>query len=259
MRLKREGVYAPYVRPPRLSRGGFFVSTERLRPMIRLSNVHKTYAARRGSDEHIALRGINLELCPRVDDEAVKQLSRARGLVVLGLMGVDVSEKGLESLQTLKNLRALDLEICEQVSDTGCQALGQMSQLRVLILKKTGFEKLKITDAGLSQLAALQELEVLNLYGNKITDVGLVHLRRFPNLQSLDLSLTAITDHGLIHVSSLKQLSHVELLYSNGFAGPRHRWPFPRGPLLPPERPSCRDAALAGAIRRYPIASGVFP
>ncbi|HCK19289.1 MAG TPA: ABC transporter ATP-binding protein [Thalassospira sp.] len=30
--------------------------------MIRLSNVQKTYAARRGSDEHIALRGINLDI-----------------------------------------------------------------------------------------------------------------------------------------------------------------------------------------------------
>jgi outer membrane protein assembly factor BamB len=166
------------------------------------------------------LRGINLELCPRVDDVAVKQLSRAKGLRVLSLMGVDVSEKGLESLQTLKDLRALDLEICEQVSDTGCQALGQMTQLRVLILKKTGFEKLKITDAGLSQLVALQELEVLNLYGNKISDVGLVELPKLAGLQSLNLSLTAITDGGLVHVSSLQKLRHLELLYSNGFAGP---------------------------------------
>jgi len=30
--------------------------------MIRLSNVQKTYAARRGSDEHVALRGINLDI-----------------------------------------------------------------------------------------------------------------------------------------------------------------------------------------------------
>ena len=30
--------------------------------MIRLSNVQKTYPARRGSDEHTALRGIDLDI-----------------------------------------------------------------------------------------------------------------------------------------------------------------------------------------------------
>ena len=167
-----------------------------------------------------SLRGLNLELCPRVDDEAVKQLSRARGLVVLGLMGVDVSEKGLESLQTLQNLRALDLEICEQVGDAGCTELAKFPALRVLILKKTAFEPIRVSDAGLEKLTALSQLRVLNLYANKVSDQGLVHLQQFSDLRQLDLSLTGITDGGLPHLAKLAGLTHLDLLYSNGFAGP---------------------------------------
>lgn len=40
----------------------FFVCTERLGSMIRLSNVQKTYPARRGGESHTALHGINLDI-----------------------------------------------------------------------------------------------------------------------------------------------------------------------------------------------------
>ena len=167
-----------------------------------------------------ALRGVNLELCPRVDDEAVKQLSTAKELIVLGLMGVDVSEKGLASLQALKNLRSLDLEICEQVGDAGCTELAKFPALRVLILKKTAFEPIRVSDDGLKKLAPLSQLRVLNLYANNISDKGLAHLQHLRELRQLDLSLTAITDAGLAQLSKLAGLTHLDLLYSNGFAGP---------------------------------------
>ncbi|MDE0734260.1 MAG: PQQ-binding-like beta-propeller repeat protein [Pirellulaceae bacterium] len=167
-----------------------------------------------------SLHGLNLELCPGADDDAVKQLSKASALRVLGLMGVPVTEKGLESLQTLKNLRSLDLEICEQIGDTGCTVLAGFPALRVLVLKKTAFEPIRVTDAGLEKLATLTQLRVLNLYANNISDQGLVHLGRLSKLRQLDLSLTAITDAGLVHLEKLSGLTHLDLLYSNGFAGP---------------------------------------
>ncbi len=40
----------------------FLYVRKRLRPMIRLSNVQKTYPARRGNDAHAALRGIDLDI-----------------------------------------------------------------------------------------------------------------------------------------------------------------------------------------------------
>ncbi|MCP3695600.1 MAG: hypothetical protein GY917_25600 [Planctomycetaceae bacterium] len=167
-----------------------------------------------------SLHGMNLELCSGIDDDAVKPLSKVNTLRVLGLMGTPITEKGLQSLQVLKNLRSLDLEICEQVGDTGCTVLAGFPALRVLVLKKTAFEPIRVTDTGLAKLATLTQLQVLNLYANNISDKGLVHLGQLSKLRQLDLSLTAITDAGLVHLEKLSRLTHLDLLYSNGFAGP---------------------------------------
>src|SRR6202022_4151096 len=118
------------------------------------------------------------------------------------------------------SLLALDLELCDGVTDDACEALGTMRQLKVLILKKTGFEPRRISNAGLQNLRGLSNLEVLNLYGNSVTDAGLPNLQRLNNLRELNLSLLAVTDAGLNHLQPLATLEQLELLFSEGFAGP---------------------------------------
>jgi outer membrane protein assembly factor BamB len=166
------------------------------------------------------LAGLNLELCPGVTDAGLQNLQQAGRLQVLLLTGTGVTAKGLKHLASMKNLRALDLEVCDDVTDTACAVLGSMKQLKAVVIKKTGFEPIRITDAGLKYLSQLSGLETLNLYGNQITDAGLAHLRQMKRLRDLDLSLLAITDSGLVHLQALRDLQHLELLYSTGFAGP---------------------------------------
>jgi outer membrane protein assembly factor BamB len=167
------------------------------------------------------LIGINLEVCPKVDDAAVEPLHQAERLRVVIAAGTDIGPAGLAHLAQLPKLVAIDLEVCDNVSDTSCDVLAGMEQLRALVLKKTGFEPNRISAAGLEKLAGLRNLKLLDLYGNSINDLTTKYLQAFENLRDLDLSLTAITDKGLQSLTTLKKLTHLRLLYSEGFAGPK--------------------------------------
>ena len=61
----------------------------------------------------------------------------------------------------------------------------------------------------------------MNLYGNKITDNGAAKLAGKKQVRELSLSLLAITDRGLAHLKSLENLHSLQLLFSEGFAGPK--------------------------------------
>jgi outer membrane protein assembly factor BamB len=164
---------------------------------------------------------LNLELCSRITDDGLAHLQAESRLRALILTGTTISAAGIRRLAKLGRLAALDLELCDQVTDAACEPLGTMRQLRYLSFKKSGFEKERITDAGLQNLHALHALEVLNLYGNKLTDDGLEHLQPLSNLRELNLSLLPISDAGLRHLTRLEKLERLELLYSEGFAGPK--------------------------------------
>jgi len=166
------------------------------------------------------LVGLSLEFCEHVADGQLKFLQPLKELRVLVLAGTSVTDAGIRNLAGMKNLTALDLEVCDGITDAACESLGEMRQLKALVFKKTGFERQRISDAGLMHLRNLPDLEVLNLYGNSVTDAGLVELDGLPKLRELNLSLLPITDRGLAHLKGLENLQQLELLYSEGFSGP---------------------------------------
>lgn len=168
-----------------------------------------------------SLVGLSIGVCRQVDDAALGPLADAVGLRVLVATGTSIGPAGLAHVAELPNLVALDLEVCDNVSDSACDVLARMTKLRALNLKKTAFEKDRISGAGLRKLAGLQQLELLNLYADSINDETLKELKPFRNLRELDLSLTSVSDAGLKHLTALEKLSSLTLLYSEGFAGPK--------------------------------------
>jgi Leucine-rich repeat (LRR) protein len=68
----------------------------------------------------------------------------------------------------------------------------------------------KITDVGLANLSGTS-IQSLNLTGSKITDAGLTHLEHLPQLQWLYIDNTAITDEGFEHLKNLTQLRAIFL------------------------------------------------
>lgn len=143
--------------------------------------------------------GLNLELCTQISDLGLVEVSKLPFLRELILTGTSITQIGIKHLIGSKQLVALDLELCDGITDSACESLGKMSQLKSLQLKKSGFEKQAISNAGMMQLKALSQLESLNLYGNKISDAGLAEVTGLTRLKSLNLSLLAISDTGLTH------------------------------------------------------------
>lgn len=166
-----------------------------------------------------AIIGLNLEFCRSLSDDSLAAIQDAAHLRLLDLSGTRITNTGLLHLLQLQKLTFLSLEVCDDVTDDGCSTLARMTQLRGLILKKTGFEPASITNIGFQQLAALTNLEVLNLYGNRINDEGMSAIESLTKMRQLNLSLLGITDQALLNLKPLAQLEELELLYSEGFGG----------------------------------------
>ena len=164
--------------------------------------------------------GLNLELCSRITDVSLKHENHSDSLRALVLTGTGITSHGLKGLAIKSNLVALDLELCDGVTDEATDPLGELTQLKFLSLKKTGFERDRISDKGLKNLQRLDNLELLNLYGNRLTNVGLEYLQAFQKLHTLNLSLLAISDAGLEYLKPLRGLERLDLTFSEGFSGP---------------------------------------
>jgi hypothetical protein len=87
----------------------------------------------------------------------------------------------------------------------------ELGRLQGVSLTALWLANSQATDAGLTHVKGIKNLENLNLGGSKVTDAGLAVLAGLPNLRSLSLG-RGFTDAALVHVANLKQL---EELYIN--------------------------------------------
>ena len=165
------------------------------------------------------LIGLDVSVCRDVDKGSFTAIAECPSLVFLAAASTDISNESLSELIKLPNLQALDLESCDGIADSSCEVLAKMSALRGLSLKKTAFEKNKVSDAGLEKLTALSKLERLDIAGNSVKNDGLKLLAHFPELREVDLSILAVDDNGLAHLPAVKKLEWLNVRYSEGFGG----------------------------------------
>lgn len=134
---------------------------------------------------------------------------------------IGTSSRG-EYLTVRRHITDLELEtLCEhlrqfprlyhvyiygKVSDRGIAHLGQLTQLRELVLSNNS-----ISDAGIEHLVALQALEELHLGQTNVTDEGAAMLAQLLRLRSLYLDGTDISDAGLVHLEGLSKLKMLSL------------------------------------------------
>lgn len=104
------------------------------------------------------------------------------------------------------NLTSLELK-GECVDDEALAHLYGHNQLRELHLVAAG----KVTNAGLTYLENLRNLEWLNLDGVAINDKGLFFLQQMSRLKGLQLTNAFLTGCGLEHLQGLKALEYLEL------------------------------------------------
>jgi len=159
----------------------------------------------------------------KITDAGLAIITDLPQLRELNLNGTHITDAGLECLKGFTQLRKLDISRTN-VTDAGLVHLKGLIELRWLRLggggrsgrmgpngriewtdnselnKKMGYGNMRITDAGLKHLAALTQLERLDLFCAHITDAGLESLKRLTRLQRLNLGATDVTSEGLTNL-----------------------------------------------------------
>ncbi len=129
-----------------------------------------------------------------------------------GYWAVSLTNVDMELLGSLRQLEWLDLggsirSPLNELSDLGISELAQLRELRVLDISQT-----RISSAGLESLAGLPKLERLSLWrAERIDDRAAEFLARMRSLETLDLSETQIGDATLKKLAALPQLRRLYL------------------------------------------------
>jgi internalin A len=117
----------------------------------------------------------------------------------LDLQSWKVTDKGMESLAPLADLKRLDLRL-KPITDAGVRNLAGLKKLEWLHLG--GVEKL--TDTGVKHLAGMTEMRCLNLsFCPKVTDAALADIGQLKKLYDLNLVRTGVTAKGATNLSGV--------------------------------------------------------
>ena len=143
-----------------------------------------------------------------VNDRSIKVIAEQfPKLKKLRAAASQVSNQGIETIATIKDLEELDLSENSQIFDDGMVHFAGMSKL-----KKLNLWRVQITDEGIKHLSGLTNLEWLNLDNVAyLSDNGLEHLKDLTNLTFLHLGSTAITDQGLPNLHPLTSLKDLKV------------------------------------------------
>lgn len=134
-----------------------------------------------------------------VTDEGLKYVEHLSGLVQLDLYETDISDKALVHLRQLRKLKELDLH-STLIKGSGLAFLSDS-------LKKLALRSDELGNLQLKYLPPLPNLDVLDVERCQMTNDGLTPVAKLPKLQILNLGKNAaITDEGLKHLTGLKKL-----------------------------------------------------
>jgi hypothetical protein len=166
----------------------------------------------------------------RATDQDLAILSDLPDLRHLELGGSkSITDEGLSHVGRLENLEGLVLKDCTSITDEGLVHLSSLYSLTNLSLVRcrmdgSGLRHVKhlplrylclnyvpITDDNLASVAAMGEMEMLELQETAITGHGLNHTKGLTNLRRLDVNRTAVDDAGLVHLTGLAKLEHLLL------------------------------------------------
>ena len=126
------------------------------------------------------------------DDDGLVQLAGLSKIrLPLDLRAVDIGDRGMAALASLKSLQELNLSD-GRFSDKGLVNLAQLPKLQRLEVARV-----KITDEGIATLAGITSLQALNLDYSGVTDKSLEILKPLENLQELSLDHNVVTDKGV--------------------------------------------------------------
>lgn len=146
-------------------------------------------------------------------DQVADQISSMRSLEQLNLHGHQLSDDGLRKLSKLTTLRRLDISLdfeanmkhyTNRISDRGLESLVTLKNLESLGLSRT-----PVTDVGLQHIAKLPALKHLGLSLTKVTSKGLSLLSERNQLETLDITETPAAAEEILDLRAMKSLKSV--------------------------------------------------
>ncbi len=152
------------------------------------------------------LIALDLSSCYKITDEGVGQLQNLP-LEALSLSECSITDACVKHLQSL-SLKELYLSSCKNITDKGIEDINSLKQLSVLDLSACR----NISGVGFKVWLdnPLDELYLCSCDG--VTNECLEGLKNFKQLRSLDLSFcNSITDDGLRHINELVLLEFISL------------------------------------------------
>jgi len=157
------------------------------------------------------LEELDLQDAP-VNDAGLSHLSKLQKLRWLNLLKRSPSGKitgaGMVHLKNLKSLEELTLP--HGASDAGVEQLAALDSL-----KKINLWGDDITDKSIPVLAQMKSLETLELSSRNVTNAGIEKLAQCPRLKSLSLQNTPITEAALSNLSKIKTLTNLSFWDTN--------------------------------------------
>jgi uncharacterized protein (TIGR02996 family) len=146
-----------------------------------------------------------------ITDAGLEHLRDLRQLKVLDLAFTQVTDAGLEHLRGLQQLKVLNLSDTH-VTAAGLEWLRGLSQLTSLNVNWT-----QIGTDPIDTLVQFQRLRTLKLAGvTAIDDTNVMRLAALPDLEELDLSETGVTRYRLHRLLAFPRLKRVRLRTSLG-------------------------------------------
>jgi hypothetical protein len=181
-----------------------------------LSNVTDTGLGHIG--KILELRDLRFQNCDNITVASFECLVTLPKLQHLHLFNCGITDAHLVYISKMSELRDLNLAHNSDITRTGLDylATGRLSKLQTLNL----YECFDITDAGLTSICRLSELQTLNVssFSCDITNVGLEYLsKKLLKLQELDLqSCGKLTDAGLHYLTKLPALRYLDVSVNDG-------------------------------------------
>ena len=151
----------------------------------------------------------------------VSQLNRLTGLKTLSVSGMTQDNTGL-NLSGLSELEILMLWIRDKPGRGSKGALRDQDMAGLANLKQLKWLQVgngtEFSDRGMACLEGMDNLDRLNIGGDKVTDEGLAYVADKKMLNALYLSKGNFTDEGLKHLEGLKALRTLQIKNTHGFS-----------------------------------------
>ena len=171
----------------------------------------------------------------KTDDRIFNEISRSSyRLTSLGLAGTKITGAGLKTLPHPTRIESIWLSETK-ISDADAPAIAAMSRLKTLHLASTDFttvglraikhldlrelnlSKCPIDDAAVAEIAQIETLQSVSLYGcKKLTGNCVNHLLKMKNLKAIGLEHCNLSDADILRLKQMPSLTGMSLNPSKG-------------------------------------------